>query len=184
MHTLIHDRTETQDAILKDTGGAERLIEIGPSKVLSTMAQRTINRKFLAQDKIRTINRQLLSYSSDAKAIYYEYDQNEDQESVSEEADAQLPALPPSDIQPMQNVSQSPSPQAVTSPQPTIAKHIEDTQMTASDVVLTLIGQKLKRPLDEVSLHKSIRDQSGGKSLIFSSCMCTNVLARKINTPE
>lgn len=55
------NRIETQDTILKCTGDAERIIEIGPSQVLSIMVQKTISRKFLSRDRVRTTIRQPLS---------------------------------------------------------------------------------------------------------------------------
>ena len=69
-------RIDTQDLILGGRPNVHRITEIGPSKVLATMAGKTLNRKFLSQDRARVVKRQLLSNSTDTKAICYEYDED------------------------------------------------------------------------------------------------------------
>ena len=174
-------RIETQDLILGRYPNVQRYIEIGPSKVLSTMAERTLNRKFLAQDRFRVLNRQLLSNSTDTKAICYEYGDtndamgqkcepvlmpltNQTQLRKSDESEpARLTVSPP--VQPANDqlgalpANKSPS---VTS------GSIKDVPLSAKDIALALIAQKFKQPMDELRVEKTIRDLSGGKSSIFN----------------
>ena len=172
-------RIDTQDLILGDRPNVQRFIEIGPSKVLSTMAEKTLNRKFHSQDRSRVVKRQLLSNSADTKAIYYEYDENNDaMEETSEpvstqstnqttlrkpdESKSAQPTVSPA-VQPA-NVHLSAPPAHTTSS--VTSRSIEDVPLSATDVVLALIAQKFKHIMDELPVDKTIRDLSGGESSI------------------
>lgn len=170
-------RIDTQDLILGDRPNVQRFVEIGPSKVLSTMAGKTLNRKFLSQDRSRVVKRQLLSDSADAKAVYYEYDENDAMEGETSEPSSTQSTnqRKPDESKPVQvAVSppveaasvQSSAPSAHTTSSET-SKPIEDVPLSATDVVLALVAQKFKQPTDELPVDKSIRDLSGGESLIF-----------------
>ena len=172
-------RIDTQDLILGDRPNVQRFIEIGPSKVLSTMAEKTLNRKFLSQDRSRVVKRQLLSNSADTKAIYYEYDENNDameeaSEPVSTQSTNQTTLRKPDESKSAQpTVSPPVQPADVhlsATPAHTISsvtsRSIEDVPLPATDVVLALIAQKFKQPMDELPVDKTIRDLSGGESSI------------------
>ena len=148
----------------------ERIIEIGPSKVLSTMAQKTLNRKFLSQDKSRAIRRQILSYSNDAQAIYYQYDANHDSEDGKASSQEQEKSKPPSGSVPVPAIVPPPlqSKDEPTLPSPPTRepspprKAIEDEALSATNVAPALIAQKLKQPVDELNTSKTIRELSLG----------------------
>lgn len=169
-------RIDTQDLILGDRPNVQRFIEIGPSKVLSTMAGKTLNRKFLSQDRSRVVKRQLLSDSADTKAVYYEYDENDaieeetsepnstqstNQRKPDESKPTQVTVSPPAEPASLQ----SSAPSAHTTSEKT-SNPIEDVPLSATDVVLALVAQKFKQPTDELPVDKSIRDLSGGESSI------------------
>ena len=170
-------RIDTQDVILGDRPNVQRFIEVGPSKVLSPMAGKTLNRKYLSQDRSRAVKRQLLSNSADTKAIYYEYDENNDaveetSEPVSvqstnqstskkpEESNEAQPTAPPA-VQPATVPSSAPPAQATSSE---ASKSIEDVPLSATSVILALVAQKFKQSMDELPNDKTIRDLSGGTS--------------------
>ena len=175
-------RIDTQDLILGDRPNVQRIIEIGPSKVLATMAGKTLNRKFLSQDKARAVKRQLLSNNTDAKAIYYEYDEDnvatdETSEPVPTESTNQTPLRKPDKPKPIQpTISPPAQPENAPSSAPiahatssTTSRSFEDVPLGAMDVALALIAQKFKQPMDELPVDKTIRDLSGGESLISHS---------------
>lgn len=175
--------------ILEARPDVQRLIEIGPSKVLSSMAQKTLNRKFLSQDRSRVVKRQLLSDSADAKAIYYEYEESNDTtEETSEHVSAKSANQPisqikddsalakPSTLPPVQPAKeQSNAPPAASSPIAAV-KSIDDVPLSAADVVSALVAQKFKQPQDELLVDKTIRDLSGGKHSVLGFLLHTRVL--------
>ena len=129
------------------------------------MARKTIEQKYSVEDKARLVNRQILSYSHDRKAIYYEYEENDEVEappSVSLHSDAASTVKAPVTLASSQSASLLPDADITTQETNVLAKLIDDAPLSVSDVVLALTGQKLKRPVDEVPMHKSLRDLSGG----------------------
>ena len=160
-------RIETQNLFFEDPNTVRRYIEVGPSQVLANMARKTVRGKFSSQDKSRLTGRQILSYDDDSKTIYYEYEENHG-------TTAPLTMPTQSNNQPTMNVH---VPGPITSATPlTVATGklgtpvtlLEDMPLSATDVVLAITAKKLKRPFDEVSLQKSLRDLSGGT--VFFCC--------------
>ena len=129
------------------------------------MAEKTTDQKFSSQDKSRSIKRQVLSYSDDSKAIYYEYEENDGvaaPPSAPAHPDSRSTVKIPAAPVPNQSATMLPNATVATGATNVSATSIEDVPLSATDVVLALTAQKLKRPLDEVSVHKSLRDLSGG----------------------
>ena len=129
------------------------------------MAGKTSDQNFSSQDKSRSINRQILSYHDDSKAIYYEYEENVEvtaPPSVPTHSDSPTTAQVSAAPVPSQSAT-VPSTAAVATGAPSVsADSIEDVPLSATDVVLAITAQKLKRPLDEVSVNKSLHDLSAG----------------------
>lgn len=142
-------------------------MEIGPSPVLATIAKKTINRKYLAQDTSRSIERQVLSSEADHQAIYYEYEDAENETSQNPggtgTSDGPAPAIPVA--QPVPVTTQPPPETAVASMPLQIAK-VVDVPLSPADVLLAIVGRKLRKAFDEISQQASIRVLSGGKSTI------------------
>ncbi len=69
---------ETQDVILAEKT-TERIVEIGPADTLGVMAKRTLASKYEAYDAAKSVQRQILCYSKDAKEIYYDVDPVEEE---------------------------------------------------------------------------------------------------------
>jgi fatty acid synthase subunit alpha, fungi type len=133
----------------------ERLIEIGPSPTLAGMAQRTLKSKYESYDQALGMQRQVLAYSKEGKEIYYNVD-----------------PPPPVEEEVAPASSSAPAPAAAT-PAPAAAApaasagpvaQIPDEAVKAVDIVHTVVAQKLKKTLEEVSVSKAIKDLVGGKS--------------------
>jgi fatty acid synthase subunit alpha len=148
---------ETQDVIFDASMNVERLIEIGPSPTLAGMAQRTLKTKYEGYDQALGMQRQVLAYAKEGKEIYY----NVDPPLVEEAAPvASAPAAAPVP-------AAAPAPVAAPAAAPSgPAAQIADEPVKALDIVHTVVAQKLKKTLEEVSPSKAIKDLVGGKSTL------------------
>jgi fatty acid synthase subunit alpha, fungi type len=135
----------------------ERLIEIGPSPTLAGMAQRTLKTKYEGYDQALGMQRQVLAYSKEGKEIYY----NVDPPSPVEEEAPSTPA--PAAVAPVAAAATTPAPAAAPAGP---AAQIADEPVKATDIVHTVVAQKLKKTLEEVSPGKAIKDLVGGKSTL------------------
>ncbi|KAF2457726.1 hypothetical protein BDY21DRAFT_284996 [Lineolata rhizophorae] len=154
---------ETQDVILGDRK-TERIVEIGPADTLGVMAKRTLASKYEAHDAALSVQRQIYCYSKDTKDIYYDVDpvEEEAEAAPAPAGDASSSAPPPAAGAP------APAPAAAASPPPSAgpAVAVPDAPVSATDVLRTLVAQKLKKPLMEIPLSKAIKDLVGGKSTL------------------
>lgn len=152
--------------------GAERLVEIGPSPTLAGMAKRTLKAKYEAYDAAKSIQRDVLCYSSDAKSIYYKIDPVEEAPAAAVESVESLPAVASAPVHVAQEAASSGP-----------AESVPDEPLKAVDVVHALVAQKLKKSLDEVPLSKAIKDLVGGKSTMQNEIL--GDLGKEFgNTPE
>jgi fatty acid synthase subunit alpha len=145
---------ETQDVILAEQR-TERIVEIGPADTLGGMARRTLASKYEAYDAATSVQRQILCYNKDANEIYYDVEPVEEEpEAAAEPASSPAPGAAP-----------AAAPAAGAPPPPPSAgpAAVEDTPVTAVDILRTLVAQKLKKSLADVPLSKAIKDLVGGK---------------------
>ena len=150
---------ETQD-LLFEQYKFERFIEVGPSPTLVGMATRTLKAKYETKDDSTGHVRRVFCASKDEKEIYYQFE--DEPEAISEPdapAEAAYPASAPVAAAPV--VVAAP-PTANASP----AASIEDVPIRAVDILAVIVSQKLKKQLSEVSLSKSIKELSNGKSTL------------------
>lgn len=149
-------RIDTQDVLLQQQK-TERLVEIGPSDTLTVMAKRTIKSQFEAKDAALSTKRQLLSGDSDLKEIYYDVDP-EPLATPRESDDNTPPPYTLGATHPAEIVR----PVAATSSQKK-----PDVSVSALEILLGIIAQKLKKPSAEISTSSTIKSLvSGG---FFSS---------------
>jgi fatty acid synthase subunit alpha, fungi type len=149
---------ETQDVIFDASMNVERLIEIGPSPTLAGMAQRTLKAKYESYDQALGMQRQVLAYSKEGKEIYYNVDPPAP---VEEEVSAPTPSSAPAPAAAVAApVAAAPAPAASAGP----VAQIPDEPVKAVDIVHTVVAQKLKKTLEEISVSKAIKDLVGGKS--------------------
>ncbi|KAG0147001.1 hypothetical protein CROQUDRAFT_91978 [Cronartium quercuum f. sp. fusiforme G11] len=136
----------------------QRMIEFGPSPVLTGMALRTLKLKYEKQDLARSMPREIFCISKHIKEIYYQYE--------DEIAAAETSASPP----PAATASLAPiaAPIAVAAPAVSVvqAVAVADEPLKAVETLRALVAQGLKKSLTDVPLSKAIKDLVGGKSTL------------------
>jgi fatty acid synthase subunit alpha len=147
-----------------------RLIEIGPSETLVSMAKKTLTSRYKEHDAATSTKRKLMCYKKDERQIRYDVDAEPETAapSLSEEKSIHLAALPNA-IPPVTMVIPSPAP--AQNSQTVLAAKIADVPVTAKEIVLTIIAQKLKvtNGFSGVATDKSIKQLVGGMSSRFLS---------------
>ncbi|KAF2086578.1 hypothetical protein K490DRAFT_43995 [Saccharata proteae CBS 121410] len=145
---------ETQDVILGEKT-TERIVEVGPADTLGVMAKRTLASKYEAHDAARSVQRQILCYNKDAKDIYYDVDPIDEEPEPA--AGASPDAAPASSSAPAASAAP-----AAAAPPPSAgpAAAVADAPVSATDILRTLVAQKLKKPLMDIPLSKAIKDLS------------------------
>lgn len=151
---------QTQD-ILFTHYKFERFVEIGPSPTLMGMANRTLKAKFETQDDSVSLTRQIFCHAKHTKEVYYQF---EDEPEAPAEGEAAAASDAPASSTP--TAAPVAAPVAAAAPPAGGAASIEDVPLKATDVLVTIIAQKLKKKVDEVPLSKSIKDLVGGKSTL------------------
>lgn len=149
---------ETQDVVLGEKT-TERIVEIGPADTLGVMAKRTLASKYEAHDAALSVQRQILCYNKDAKDIYYDVDPVEEEPEAPAAGTSDGPSAPSS-----APVAAS-APIAAPPPGAGPAASVADAPVTATDILRTLVAQKLKKPLMDIPLSKAIKDLVGGLSI-------------------
>jgi fatty acid synthase subunit alpha len=150
---------ETQDVVLGEKT-TERIVEIGPADTLGVMAKRTLASKYEGHDAARSLQRQILCYNKDAKDIYYDVDPIEEEPEAPAASSAGASSAPSS--------APASAPAAAAAPPPPSAgpaAQVPDAPVTATDILRTLVAQKLKKPLMDIPLTKAIKDLVGGPSI-------------------
>ncbi|OLL25716.1 Fatty acid synthase subunit alpha [Neolecta irregularis DAH-3] len=148
---------ETQDVLLGSN--VERLVEIGPSPILTGMAQRTLKLKYESYDAALSLQRQVLCYSKDIKEIYYEKDLTPEPEPL-----VSISVLSAAPVVDASATGVAPPPAAYASSQP--VEQIADEPIKAIDILHTLIAQKLKKTVSDIPVSKALKDLVGGKSTL------------------
>ncbi|GMG47207.1 unnamed protein product [Aspergillus oryzae var. brunneus] len=153
-------RIETQNDLIQRNNTIQRFVEVGPSNVLANMAKKTAKGQYAEEDLVRCVDRQYLSHADDAQHIYYQYDEEAPVESADNE-----PAQPAASSTPAAPAPVAAPPVVVqTAPQPAAqaAVAVPDVDLSAIDVVISIVAQKIRKAFDEVPAAKSIRDLSAG----------------------
>jgi len=146
---------QTQDLLFTQFN-FERLIELGPSPTLTGMATHTLKAKYEMQDDCASLTREILCHAKHSKEIYYLF---EDDASAASEPEVEAPAAASAPV------ASTPAPVAVAAPVAASgpAASIEDVPIKSSDILIAIVSQKLKKPVSEISMSKSIKDLVGGK---------------------
>ncbi|KAE9399788.1 fatty acid synthase [Gymnopus androsaceus JB14] len=144
---------QTQDLLFAQFN-FERLIELGPSPTLTGMATRTLKAKYEMQDDCVSLTREILCHAKHSKEIYYLF---EDDASAASEPEVEAPAAASAPV------ASTPAPVAVAAPVAASgpAASIEDVPIKSSDILIAIVSQKLKKPVSEISMSKSIKDLVG-----------------------
>ena len=152
---MANGRIETQD-VLFGQKNTKRVVEIGAANVLAVMAQRTLASKYEAHDAVHSIRRQILTWTEDAKEIFYEVEAND--EPTKSTATPPIPVEKSANaVMPVEQASYAPS-------TPDRAVAIQDIPISPIDILRALIAQKLKKSLTEITPRLSIKELAGGGS--------------------
>ncbi|KAJ2985569.1 hypothetical protein NUW58_g5458 [Xylaria curta] len=162
---------DTQRELLLSERSVQRIIEIGPTNVLASMARKSAKRLVDKRDTALLFEREYLHIDSveDTRKIYYEYDGSSSCLSENEASDhTEPPALsqPASVGTDATMVSASRPPPATTPAQFTGPVTIVDKELTPIEVIVTLVAQKLRCAFDHVNPSESIQSLSKGKSTL------------------
>lgn len=167
--------TDTQDALLASGSPVSRLIELGPSATLTGMAQKQATGLVTDGRRSAAASLDLLSYSNtghDAK-LWYEYEpevEEETKEAIEQAVQAQEEAEKKAVEESKKKADEEKTAResASGSPIANSTAAVPDCQLPASLVIRMLIARRLKRTLGQMpsSFDKSIRDLSGGKSIL------------------
>ncbi|KAJ2162492.1 fatty acid synthase alpha subunit Lsd1 [Coemansia sp. RSA 552] len=150
---------ETQDQLFK-TYGIERFIEFGPGPTLCGMATRTLKFKYEAYDDAIAHRRATLCYSKNERELYYSYDPEPEPEEEAPKPAADEAAKPAA------VAASAAAPAPVAAAPPAGGAAIDDVPVKAVDIIHTIVCQKLKKPLAEVPVSKSVKELVGGKSTL------------------
>jgi fatty acid synthase subunit alpha len=169
------DRIETQDVLLRQKN-VERFIEIGPSDTLVSMTKKTLTKQYKNLDAARHMKRKLLYYGQNVKEIHYDADalpkpnranakSNHDTAHCKQKERSTTEGAVAVEITtaPSSSVHSAPAPVSVTtSASSSPACKIDDVPLSAKDVVVSLIAQKLKKSYGEIETNKTIKHLVGG----------------------
>ncbi|KAL4919048.1 hypothetical protein BDW62DRAFT_48095 [Aspergillus aurantiobrunneus] len=149
---------ETQQQLFQSKSCIQRFVEIGPRPVLSNMAKKSsrIYSKFCPSSNLSSA--EFLSYHDNQSEITYQYQDAPVSESVSQSP------VQSADEKNSPSVSRQTSSPPKGSPVSVIPS--ADLPLQASHVILAMTAQKLRRRFDQVSVERTIRDLSGGKSTL------------------
>ncbi|KAK7423079.1 hypothetical protein QQZ08_009246 [Neonectria magnoliae] len=168
------DRIETQDYILGNLQ-AQRVVEIGPSNVLTTMMKRTWEMKFAAGDKSRNLHRTFIGPRDGYAEAYYQtyhtaMDDEDPMPSGSRAGDQGRPEQRPSSAS-TERLTGPTQPERSVSPVTHVAPDmsltlLDDTPVPASIIVRTLVAIKLKKQPRDIILDQTISGLVGGRSTL------------------
>ena len=130
-------------------------MELGPSKVLIGMAQKTMKRKIASAERPVDSSLQLLASTQDLKELCYEYDMPASLEEDATEELKPSPEAPP----PLLELTRTLSPQSSAS---VATVNIEEVPLSAEEIMRTLVARKLKKPIAQIPTSKSTKELCGG----------------------
>ncbi|KAJ2874506.1 fatty acid synthase alpha subunit Lsd1 [Coemansia aciculifera] len=163
---------EAQDRLLKEYR-VERIIEIGPSATLCRMAEGSVKLAGL-ENQVSTLHvfrdedevsfRPALPESLPETAAYEGSGSvSQTETAIASRADS---VSGEKDSAPESVVSGSESATTAVEASAGAAADVPDVPLKSVFVIRTVIAQKLKRPLSEVSADRSVKDLTGGKSTL------------------
>ena len=130
-------------------------MELGPSKTLIGMAQKTMKKKIACAERPVDSSLQLLASTQDLKELCYEYDPPPSlEEDVAEDVKPSLEAPPP-----LLELTRTTSPQSSAS---VATVNIEEVPLSGEDIVRILVARKLRKPLAQIPTSKSTKELCGG----------------------
>lgn len=134
-------------------------MELGPSKTLIGMAQKTMKKKVANAERPVDSSLQLLASTQDLRELCYEYDAPASlEEDATEEMKPSLEAPPP-----LLELTRTTSPQSSAS---VATVNIEEVPLSGEDIVRILVARKLRKPTAQIPTSKSTKELCGGKFIL------------------
>jgi len=132
----------------------KKTVEIGPSETLTNMMKRTRDLVYRPFDTANSISRNFLSLKRNKQDIYFAAPRGEAVTAVTS-VSATPPAAP---HQPAVQPTVEAPPQSTTP----AAGPVEDTPVSAADVIRTIVAIALRKSAKDVSFDSSVKALSGG----------------------
>ncbi|KAG5655230.1 hypothetical protein KAF25_001983 [Fusarium avenaceum] len=162
---------ETQEYILGNLG-AKRVVEIGPSNVLTNMIKSTWDMEFAASDESQNIHRAFIGPRNGHAEAYYQtahmaQDDEEPKTSKSKPGDQPRHAqrTSPAATERVASPSQPAVPAKQVAPDMS-STPLEDTPVPVSIILRTLIATKLKKQPGDITLDQTISGLVKGRSTL------------------
>ncbi|KAF6814060.1 fatty acid synthase subunit alpha reductase [Colletotrichum sojae] len=156
---------ETQDAILGDLR-TERIVEVGPTNILTNMMKRSWNQKYVELDDAQGTRRRILGPESDLPEIYYQAPvEEEDDEPGPMDALTAAAETLSKPAQQDDSPSGTPQDESVLTTPATLDK-LEDAPLSTAQIVLAIVAMKLKKTAAEIDEAKSINQLVSGRSTL------------------
>lgn len=136
-------------------------MELGPSKTLIGMAQKTMKKKIACAERSVDSSLQLLASTQDLKELCYEYDPppSLEEDVVEDVVKPSLEAPPP-----LLELTRITSPQSSAS---VATVNIEEVPLSGEDIVRVLVARKLRKPIAQIPISKSTKELCGGMSMLL-----------------
>ncbi|KAK9421815.1 putative beta-ketoacyl-[acyl-carrier-protein] synthase I [Seiridium unicorne] len=181
---------DTQKELLDGNNNVQRIVEIGPAKILTGMAKKTSEKLVGERDQAQSKAREFLFIGNDddARNIRFEYENMPEptlaQAALKDKDGSKTPSTPST---PPESKINTPAVPAVTAaaaaaaaaapapasapvarppPSGSGAQEVADVDITPTDIILSLVAHKLKRGIDRVPVNDSVRTLCAGKSVL------------------
>ncbi|GAP92991.2 putative fatty acid synthase alpha subunit [Rosellinia necatrix] len=155
---------DTQKEFLDNEKHVRRFIEIGPAKVLATLAKKSVDRSIGETDMLHSVNREFLftGDENDFRKITYEYEGEKNRPSDTSEPKNSTPKPISNVPEPVKRVADPLLPPPASRTQVVVP----DVDLLPTDVIVAIVAQKFRKAFDEIPVDTSIRLLSGGKSVL------------------
>ncbi|KAJ2987403.1 hypothetical protein NUW58_g4524 [Xylaria curta] len=165
---------DSQKGFLSDDKQAQRLIEIGPAKVLTPLAKKSADKIVGEKDLLHSISREFLftGDDNDFRKICYEYESdptrldhtNQSEVSTLQPTSNRLRGIttPKKGPETIKTTIQDDVPTQAAPAQTAVA----DVDLMPTDIILSIVAQKFRKAFDEIPGDISIRSLSAGKSVL------------------
>ncbi|KAI1190267.1 hypothetical protein F5B17DRAFT_106590 [Nemania serpens] len=157
---------DTQKEFLGNDRHIQRFIEIGPAKVLASLAKKSADKVVGEKDLLHSITREFLftGDENDFRKITYEYESDVAQETTKPATPIPQPkAQEPAKVPEAAKAPVTPAIPAQSAPAQAV---VADVDLTPTEIILAIVAQKFKKVFDEIPKETSIRTLSAGKSVL------------------
>ncbi|TWU71773.1 hypothetical protein ED733_002880 [Metarhizium rileyi] len=157
---------ETQEHILQHVQ-AERVVEVGPSNILTNMMKRTWDARYSTRDQSQGIKRQFLGPQGDMADIYYQSglpsnDTGEPQSSEVQDKSSRAVLVSDSTIP----TQQQPVASEEALKRGRITTEMDDVRIPTFEILRSIIGAKLKKAVLHLPLDTTISRLVEGRSAL------------------